>query len=271
MVGDLFANERVLAFDLETTGISTRTDKIVQYALIGSNTCGTEISVEGLVNPGCLIPPRASEIHGIYNRDVIDAAQFVSHAQKIFDLMDGAIIVGHNVRRFDIPFLATEFSRVGMLAPKPKAIIDTLEIVRKLKLPRPHNLGALCNRHGVDLTNAHTAGADAAATLLLLWRVMKDNPQPFRQPIIEIERWATGRSISADGSELGRGYDDLLPVDSAGRLRRDAGDIILAFGRHRGKTVKQIVKSDIQYFNWLLSPSCGLDEVAIAEIKAHVQ
>ncbi|MBT4407237.1 MAG: 3'-5' exonuclease [Euryarchaeota archaeon] len=271
MVGDLFANERVLAFDLETTGISTRTDKIVQYALIGSDACGAEISVEGLVNPGCLIPPRASEIHGIYNRDVMDAAQFVSHAQKMYDLMDGAIIVGHNVRRFDMPFLTTEFSRVGMLAPKPKAIIDTLEIVRKLKLPRPHNLGSLCNRHGVDLANAHTAGADAAATLLLLWRVMKDNPQPFRQPILEIERWATGQNISSDGSALGRGYDDLPPVDSAGRLRRDNENIILAFGRHRGKTIKQLINSDLQYYNWLISSASGINDEAIIELKAHVQ
>lgn len=270
MVGDLFANERVLAFDLETTGISTRTDKIVQYALIGSNTCGNEISFEGLVNPGCLIPPRASEIHGIYNRDVIDAAQFKSHAQKIYDLMDGAIIVGHNVRRFDIPFLATEFSRVGMLAPKPKAIIDTLEIVRKLKLPRPHNLGALCHRHGVDLTNAHTAGADAAATLLLLWRVMSEHPQPFRQPIVEIERWATGKSMSSDASELGRGYNDLAPLDSAGRIRIDGENIILAFGRHRGKSVQEVVKNDVQYYNWLISPASGIEEDAISKIKDYL-
>ncbi|MBT3970846.1 MAG: hypothetical protein HOE92_01365, partial [Euryarchaeota archaeon] len=73
------------------------------------------------------------------------------------------------------------------------------------------------------------------------------------------------------GSALGRGYDDLPPVDSAGRLRRDNENIILAFGRHRGKTIKQLINSDLQYYNWLISSASGINDEAIIELKAHVQ
>ena len=48
---ELLEGERVLAFDLETTGISTSRDRIVQLALIGSDVDGTEISYDQLVNP----------------------------------------------------------------------------------------------------------------------------------------------------------------------------------------------------------------------------
>ena len=53
---ELLEGERVLAFDLETTGVSTSRDRIVQLALIGSNSDGTEISYDQLVNPRRSIP-----------------------------------------------------------------------------------------------------------------------------------------------------------------------------------------------------------------------
>ncbi|MBT5284699.1 MAG: hypothetical protein HOL29_01865, partial [Euryarchaeota archaeon] len=65
---DLFQGEKVLAFDLETTGVSTHQDKIVQLALIGSAADGTAVNYERLVNPKRSIPYDASRIHGIYDR-----------------------------------------------------------------------------------------------------------------------------------------------------------------------------------------------------------
>ena len=70
MAQDLFEGEKVLAFDLETTGVSTNNDRIVQYALIGTLADGTAVNVEQLVKPGVRIPFDASNIHGIYDEDV---------------------------------------------------------------------------------------------------------------------------------------------------------------------------------------------------------
>jgi len=271
MVADMFGENRVLAFDLETTGINTKRDRIVQFAFIGSDEEGDKINVEKLVNPQIKIPIEASRIHGIYDTDVEQSASFSDHVVEISQLVDGAVIIGHNVRRFDIPFLNNEFSRAGALAPRPLAVIDTLEIARRLKLPRPHNLGALCTTHGISLTNAHTAGADAAATLLLLWKMMCDHPQPFRQSIEEIERWLQGTSAKRTASELGRDYDDLTPLDSRGRLRLDGEDIILAFGRHRGRSIKEVVNNDKSYFDWLTSPASGIEEEVISTLKAYIK
>ena len=67
---ELLEGERVLAFDLETTGISTSRDRIVQLALIGSDIDGTEISYDQLVNPRRSIPYESQRIHGISDSDV---------------------------------------------------------------------------------------------------------------------------------------------------------------------------------------------------------
>ena len=179
MAQDLFEGEKVLAFDLETTGVSTNNDRIVQYALIGTLADGTAVNVEQLVKPGVRIPFDASNIHGIYDEDVRDKPRFSEVADELADLIDGAVLVGHNVRSFDFAMLKTEFLRMGRLAPQPKAIMDTLELVRRLRLPRPHNLGALCQRHGIRLEAAHTAAADAAATMLLFWRLSVEHAGAF--------------------------------------------------------------------------------------------
>ena len=271
MAQDLFDGEKVLAFDLETTGVSTNNDRIVQFALIGTLEDGTQVNREQVVKPGVRIPYDASQIHGIYDQDVRDKPPLADVADELAELIDGAILVGHNVRSFDYAMLKTEFLRMGRLAPQPKAIIDTLELVRRLRLPRPHNLGALCQRHGIRLEAAHTAAADAAATMLLFWRLSVEHASEFRRSIPELERWIAHGDRPRDATELGRGLEDLIPVDSMGKVREDGDELVLAFGRHRGRYLSEVQANDPSYIGWLLS-SNGLDcETTKLRIKAHLR
>ena len=71
MATDILDGERVLAFDLETTGISTTsTDRVVQIALIGADEEGFAINYECIVNPRRPIPFGASNVHGIYDHEM---------------------------------------------------------------------------------------------------------------------------------------------------------------------------------------------------------
>ena len=67
---DILSGHQVVAFDLETTGISTRNDKIVQVALVGAAADGSSINYDVLINPQRPIPSGASNVHGIYDADV---------------------------------------------------------------------------------------------------------------------------------------------------------------------------------------------------------
>ena len=266
---DVLEGHRVLAFDLETTGISTNNDRIVQVALIGADADGNPIHHDILVNPQRPIPRDASRVHGIYDQDVRSKPVFKECANELAELMEGAVIVGHNARKFDMPLLQNEFYRCGISPPKPLVVLDTLEAVRRLKIPRPHNLGAQCARHGIDLSNAHDAAADAAACLLLLWKVMRDHPSSFRRSLQEIEEWLISGEVRKDESELGRALTDLESLDKNGRVRIDEGAYIVAFGRHRGKDLQSIEREDPRYVDWLISAN-GIEDDAAREILSEL-
>ena len=119
MSDPLLAGYRVLGFDLETTGFDHRKDRIVQYALVGSDTDGTHINLQSLVDPRVKIPPETTRVHGISNDDVRGMGEFSKHVNEIISMVDDSIIVGHNVLRFDWRFLEVECMRAGVEAPIP--------------------------------------------------------------------------------------------------------------------------------------------------------
>ena len=179
MVGGMLSGMRVLGFDLETTGFNHRADRIVQYALVGSDEDGSHIRMQSLVDPGIKIPLEASRVHGISNSDVRGKGGWPHHLEGIFGLVEGSVLVGHNVIGFDWRFLEMECLRIGSEVPAPLAILDTLVISRSFGIPGRHRLVDLCDRFGIVAERFHDAQADAGATLLLLWKIMGTYPERF--------------------------------------------------------------------------------------------
>jgi len=271
MATDPLAGYRVLGFDLETTGFSPKKHRIVQYALVGNDADGTPIHIEELINPQMRIPPETTNVHGITNEDVRGAPEFKDCISRICEAMEGAVIVGHNVENFDWPFLRNECLRAGQPMPEPLVILDTLRIARKLKIPPRHKLGSLCERFGISLVNAHTAGADADATRLLLWKMMSAHPQHFRRAVEDIPDWANSSTKSDKESDrLGPNLEDLEPVSgSHGWLRISDSGIVIARGRNRGRTLAEMEQLDVGYLNWLSSSAGPLEVVAIDALYAE--
>ena len=181
----MLSGYRVLGFDLETTGFDPRSDRVVQYALVGSDADGSHINLQSLVNPGISIPEEAVRVHGITNDDVRGQGGFGDHIAKMASLMEESILVGHNIINFDWKFVDMESMRVGVEAPRPRAIIDTLVIARRFSIQGSLRLGRLCDHFGIRLDKSHSADADAGATLLLLWKMMQAYPMKFRGTVDE--------------------------------------------------------------------------------------
>ena len=178
-----FDGMKVVGFDLETTGFDCRSERIVEYAMVGSDSNGEHISLCSLVDPEQKIPEQASNVHGITNLDVKGMGNFFEHSERISAMMENAVIVGHNVIGFDWGFIQMECLRAGIEPPRIRGFVDTLKIARRLKVPGRHRLGDLCDRYGIDLERAHRADADASASLLLLWNLMREYPEKFQNPI----------------------------------------------------------------------------------------
>jgi DNA polymerase III epsilon subunit family exonuclease len=155
--------------DLETTGLSPETDKIIEVSAVLFDAHGEKEGVfTTLINPGIAIPSNATRVNGITNRMVATAPRFADVAKDLQAHLLGRVLVGHNVTKFDIRFLKKAFNNVG-IDYDPPAVLDTLSL-SKIALPglTSHKLEKLCELAGINNNNAHRAESDALATWHLL-------------------------------------------------------------------------------------------------------
>lgn len=162
--------------DIETTGFYFKQrDRIVEFANIEYDPHEDKIISENsfLVNPNMYIPPKVSEIHGIYNKDVNHLNGFDYHSSKVAALLSqNNYIAGHNIDRFDVPFIMQELLRYDSSVPKNFYIIDTYLLAKKfIKNPevKSFSLDNLCKHYDIDLSvrNVHDALVDCRLTLEL--------------------------------------------------------------------------------------------------------
>lgn len=167
---------RLIFIDTETTGLCPcNGDRIVEIAaieVVDGLLTGREF--HRLLNPGCPILPKISEIHGIHDRMVQDKPGFAAIAEELMCFVSAGQAVMHNAR-FDTGFLKAEFERLGTdFAPLTSldAVIDTLPRFRRLHPGQRCTLSALCERHAIELNpgeNWHGTLADARM-LARLWQ-----------------------------------------------------------------------------------------------------
>ena len=103
---NLILNRPICFFDLETTGTNISKDRVVEISILKVFPDGKEQTNTWKVNPGIPIPPEVSVIHGIWDKDVVDAPSFTDLAKEIYNLIKDSDLGGFNSNRFDIPLSA---------------------------------------------------------------------------------------------------------------------------------------------------------------------
>ena len=101
----------IVFFDLETTGVDTAKDRIVEISMVKVMPNGDEITRTRLINPQMHIPEQATAIHNITDEMVRDEPTFAQIAKSLAQFIDGCDFGGFNSNRFDLPMLAEEFMR----------------------------------------------------------------------------------------------------------------------------------------------------------------
>ncbi|TNM69646.1 hypothetical protein FHN55_02510 [Streptomyces sp. NP160] len=153
--------------DLETTGFSPRTERVVEVAVVHvapDGTAGAEWST--LVHPG-RPTVGATHVHGIRPADVRSAPRFADVAPALVEVLAGRVVVAHNAG-FDVPFLRAELERAGVVMPDVAQLCTLAESRRHLPHLLRRKLADCCAAAGVRLTGAHSALGDARATAGLL-------------------------------------------------------------------------------------------------------
>jgi len=196
-------NENVLnkssyvVFDLETTGLSSRYDKITEFGAV-KIVGGTVVDrVDILINPGRPIPKKIVELTGITDELLKNKPGIASELPKILEFISDSILVTHNAQ-FDIGFLNEALKENGY-SVLTNGVIDTLALSRyNYPESRDHNLGSLCKRLEVvyKKDEAHRADYDAFV-LSEVWQIMLSRltEQKPNLRLCDLEKLETSREL----------------------------------------------------------------------------
>lgn len=227
----------IVFFDLETTGIDSSKDRIVEICYIKVFPNGNEEAKSMRINPGMHIPKQATDIHGIHDDDVKDCPSFKDVASDIATTFEDCDIAGFNSNKFDVPLLLEEFYRAGINFDISRCrCVDVQNIYHKLE--RRTLVAAYKYYCGKDLENAHSALADTRATLEVLEAQLDRYPDDLQNDV----------QFLSDYSRLNNN------LDFAGRfIANEEGVPIFNFGKHKGKPVELVLRqTDPSYYAWMM-------------------
>lgn len=227
----------IVFFDLETTGVDTAKDRIVEISIVKVMPNGEKIIRTRRINPQMPIPAEATAIHHITDDDVKDEPTFAQIAKSLYQFIEGCDFGGFNSNRFDLPMLVEEFLRANVDVDfRKRKFIDVQNIFHKME---QRTLVAAykfyCNK---NLDDAHSAQADTMAT----YEVLKAQLDRYPELQNDVEALA---QFSSRGES----------VDYAGRIVYNAkGEEVFNFGKHRGVSVETVFTSiDPNYYSWMMN------------------
>lgn len=253
--------DETLAFDIESTGLDTKNDRIVEF---GSAVFkGGKVLWRGraLVNPGVEIPDEARAVHKIGNERVANCPPFselLPRIQKKFD--ECPLLVGYNCLSFDVPMLNAEAARAGSdwRVPVDK-VIDLQVFVNWFhRGERPRKLEVIASRlYDVHPSegSAHSAAVDTQMTGELLMAMVKKGviPSTLEACLEDQARYHT--IIEQEFRDWGPW---IYRCRKTQRLRMGAG-------KNCGSLLSEVPKT---FFSWALGNVSDLPEAAKVAFEA---
>lgn len=186
-----FLEARRLGWDTETTSTDPTQARIVTAALVGRGGPTPPRVQTWLINPGVPIPPETTAIHGIDDAKAQADGQAPKLAlDQIAHTMALAIGYGMPLVAFNTAYdwsvLHYELLRHGLptMADRldggqPYTLVDPLVLDKHADRYRKgsRKLKAVAEHYGVQLTNWHTADADALAALSIAEALYERHPR----------------------------------------------------------------------------------------------
>lgn len=194
-IPEIFRDKRLIACDLETTGLSVQYNTIIEIGCVEVNNgkvvkFGTKDGFTRFFSGGHSSMYLVRKVHRIKDSDRRKFSTFKQAAEKISEYLSNSILVTHNGNSFDIPMLQQKLNEAGFPLHDFKSI-DTLQLVRKMRKKEEgdddekkqhgrNTLGNLCMEFGLvyggeEGNKAHRGLEDAEACLDLLFYLVNNN------------------------------------------------------------------------------------------------
>jgi len=243
--------DRPLAFfDLETTGLSRTSDRIIEIAVIRVSPQGDVLERVRRFNPGMPIPPEVTAIHGITDEDVADEPPFSARAKSLAELLEPCDLAGFNLRRFDLPLILAEFARAGIaFDPRSRRLLDMQVIFHR---EEPRDLSAAAKFYlGREHQEAHTALGDIRTTAAVLSAQLEKYPH-----------------LPRDLDALHSYCDEIAPfLTEVDRwFSFESGQPAFRRGKHKGQPLADIAQRSPDYLDWMLGAD-DMDEEVLALVR----
>ncbi len=168
---DMTFDEEFVAFDLETTGLSSKNDKIIEIGAVVLKN-GREVDrFQTFVDPGRKLDKKIIDLTGITDDMLVGAPKIEDVLPKFIDFVGGRVLVAHN-SDFDTGFIRAECARQGL--PYNFTAADTL-ILSQNMLPQLNKfkLDIVANALSLPEFNHHRAADDSLICGLIMARLMK--------------------------------------------------------------------------------------------------
>ena len=255
----------LLFFDIESTGLNIPEDSIVELSFVKVFPGGEERVKTWRIKPWDYLRnrqrpmnPDASKVNGITDDMLTGCPTFFELAEEVASWVADSDLAGFNSAKFDLPMLAEEFERVKLAGKDlhvdlhSPLMVDVQNIFHTME---PRNLRAAYRFYcgGEDFENAHSAEADTLATYEVLKAQLDryQKPDKYREQVLK-------NDVNALAAFVGRKY-----VDFSGHLiQDDKGEIIINFGKHKGKTARLVWETEPSYFAWIQQGTFTLDTKA---------
>ena len=215
----------MVAIDIETTGLDSQRDAIIEIAAVRFNGNRVEGEWSKLINPGRPIPGDITQLTGITDDMLRGAPPINAVIQELVDFIGNEPVVGHNVR-FDLGFL----QKHNIL--RLNKVIDTYELAA-IALPgnSRYNLGTLGFTLGIPIQNLHRALDDARLTRAVYTSLSQKLLDLPLEILAEINRMSEG--VDWDGElafQLALQQKGRMPIEAR---KADQDDYGLLFGGAR--------------------------------------
>lgn len=244
----------LLFFDIESTGLNIPVDSIVELSFVKIFPGGEKRVKTWKVKPWDYelnrqrpMSPEASKVNGISDEMLVDCPTFYEISDEVAEWLKGSDLAGFNSSKFDLPMLAEEIERVKLAGKDLKLDLHApmmVDVQNIYHMMEPRNLKAAYRFYcgGEDFDNAHTAEADALATYEVL-KAQLDRYETLKNDVKALSSYVPKRYVDFSGQLI---YDD-------------KGEVLINFGKHKGKTAREVYRSEPSYFSWVRQGKFSLD------------
>lgn len=238
-------NQYIVAFDVETTGLSQTEDYVIQLSAIKFHKVTFErVKVFDHYIKPCRnyeIKPGAFEAHGLTKEFIEEnGVPLITVADEFIEMFDDADVLTYNGNRFDVNMIYKDLLMIGKEFPLEKKIFyDSYGIEAHLNPRRLSNV--YYNYTGKSLENAHNSLADVDATIEVFMNQSRvvSSMMINSEEIEHLDDWSENQLYSPENS-----------IRNASSGSSEQERIVFNMGKYKDQEFMSVCKIDPGYISW---------------------